>query len=621
MIRRAAALAALLIATAVPSAMAAERLPLEFQAVDTTTYPEIAVIVSAPRELAGVTLANDAFVLTEGGSPRSLDVTRLPDDDLEVVLSIDTSGSMKGIPLEAAKAGAEAFVRLLPAKARVAIVGFSAAPYVVHAMSTDRAGQIDAIRGLVARGETALYDGIVLAVAQFPSVASEARRALVLLSDGGDTASDASLASAIASMRDRNLALSAVELVTPESDHRALASMADTTGGRILAAEDPAAIVSLYDTIAADLLNQYRLVFDAERTGRAEVRVVLTSGDVTAEGSRSIEYPAAAPSVSSPEPASRGLLETGGGLLIGAAATFLALLIAILLVLNPGEAFIRFSRFGVLRSDQQRSSASGLSERATAIASRALASGNRQATLSAALERAGMAIGAPEFVVRVALFAGIGLFFGLLLGQLLLGLLLAAAAVGTAALVVSRRTSKRREQFADQLGDTLQLMAGSLRVGHGLMQAVDAVAREADSPTADEFRRLTSEVRLGRDLGEALEAVGERVASEDFEWVVQAILIHREVGGDLAEVLDRVAETIRDRNKLRRQVKALSAEGRISAVILILLPFGVAAAIAALNRDYFEELLHGGGLVLLTIGGVLMAAGALWLRRIVRPEF
>src|SRR5581483_3231199 len=163
---------------------------------------------------------------------------------------------------------------------------------------------------------------------------------------------------------------------------------------------------------------------------------------------------------------------------------------------------------------------------------------------------------------------------------------------------------------------------GSLRTGYGLLQAVEAVSREAASPTADEFRRVTTETRLGRDLTDALAAMAERVGATDLAWVVQAVDIHREVGGNLAEVLDRVAETMRERQHIRRQVMALSAEGRMSAYVLLALPFGMAFILAIVNPKYFGQLTgsHAGHLLLALAAG-LMAVGAFWLNKIIHPQY
>ena len=132
-------------------------------------------------------------------------------------------------------------------------------------------------------------------------------------------------------------------------------------------------------------------------------------------------------------------------------------------------------------------------------------------------------------------------------------------------------------------------MAGSLRAGHSLLRAVDSVSQEAEAPTSEEFSRIVNETRVGRDLNDALDEVAERMGSDDFTWVAQAIAIHREVGGNLAEVLDAVGHTIRERNEIRRQVKALSAEGKLSAIVLMALPFGVTGFISLTNPGYIAK--------------------------------
>jgi tight adherence protein B len=181
---------------------------------------------------------------------------------------------------------------------------------------------------------------------------------------------------------------------------------------------------------------------------------------------------------------------------------------------------------------------------------------------------------------------------------------------------------QRRKKFADQLAETLQILAGTLRAGHGLSQGFDTVAREAEAPTAEEIRRLSIETRLGRDLVDGLKSLADRMESEDFRWVAQAIEIQRDVGGDLAEVLDSVASTIRDRTRIRRQVAALSAEGRMSALVLMILPFALGGVMAVSNPDYVRPLFGSAkGYQLLAIGAALLAAGGLWLRRIVKPAF
>jgi tight adherence protein B len=147
------------------------------------------------------------------------------------------------------------------------------------------------------------------------------------------------------------------------------------------------------------------------------------------------------------------------------------------------------------------------------------------------------------------------------------------------------------------------------------------LGREASEPARGEFRRVLLEVRVGRDPGDSLRALADRMGSDDFDWVVGAIDINREVGGDLAMILDNVAETIRERQRLQRQVKSLSAEGRLSGYVLTALPPVLALVMAAINPDYLAELGSGFGPVLVVAGAVLLVIGWIWIRRLTRLTF
>ena len=215
-----------------------------------------------------------------------------------------------------------------------------------------------------------------------------------------------------------------------------------------------------------------------------------------------------------------------------------------------------------------------------------------------------------------------GIAGGLILGGPPLAVLLAALALAGPRALLAVLTARRRAAFADQFEATLQIIAGSLRAGYGLMHAVGTVAEESPVPTRVEFARLATENQLGRTIEDSLSAMADRMDNEDLRWVVEAIDIQRQVGGDLAEVLDTVAETIRDREQVRRQIKALSAEGRMSAIILIALPFAIAFMIRIVSPEYLSELTDS-GLGRLMIGGalVMIGVGAVWIRKIVKVVF
>jgi tight adherence protein B len=238
------------------------------------------------------------------------------------------------------------------------------------------------------------------------------------------------------------------------------------------------------------------------------------------------------------------------------------------------------------------------------------------------LEAAGVSLRSGEFVIVTV----VGGLLGALLGAAILGNWLLAIAVGglssftpTVALRVALR--RRADKLRDQLPDVLTIMASSLRAGHSFLQALDTTAKEIAQPAAAEFQRVVAEVRLGRSADDALEAMSQRVGSEDFRWAVLAVNIQREVGGNLAEILDTVAETLRERATIRGQIRVLTAEGRLSAWVLALMPFGIGAYMAAVNPSYIGLLFTTTvGFVMLGVGVGLLVAGILWMRKIVNID-
>jgi tight adherence protein B len=204
----------------------------------------------------------------------------------------------------------------------------------------------------------------------------------------------------------------------------------------------------------------------------------------------------------------------------------------------------------------------------------------------------------------------------------LVGLLLAILAPFVGKLVLGFLAGKRRATFDSQLGDTLQLLSGGLRAGHSILRAIDAAATESQRPTSEEMRRVITETSLGRDLLAALNDTAERMKNEDFVWISQAIQINREVGGNLADVLDQVNETIRERSEIKGHIKALAAEGKFSAYILIAMPFGIVAMLLSVSPNYMNSMFtHPLGWAMIGLSFVLMTIGALWMRKIIDLKF
>jgi tight adherence protein B len=239
--------------------------------------------------------------------------------------------------------------------------------------------------------------------------------------------------------------------------------------------------------------------------------------------------------------------------------------------------------------------------------------------LDAELEAAAVSLRSGEFVIVTvaAAFGGLFLGYAILKSPWLALVVGAVAALGpTAALKFALK--HRAEKLREQLPDVLTIMASSLRAGHSFLQALDTTAKEIAQPAATEFQRVVAEIRLGRSAEDALGALAERVGSADFKWAVLAVNIQREVGGNLAEILDNVADTLRERSTMRRQVRVLTSEGRLSAWVLALMPFGIALYMFAVNREYIMLLFTTKtGLMMLGGAAVLLVAGILWMRKIV----
>jgi tight adherence protein B len=209
----------------------------------------------------------------------------------------------------------------------------------------------------------------------------------------------------------------------------------------------------------------------------------------------------------------------------------------------------------------------------------------------------------------------------MLSGNLVLSVLTVFILTFVPMLALQLTVDRRQRRFNEMLPDTVTMVAGSLRAGYSLLQAIALVADESKPPVSVEFKRALTESRLGLPIEMALEKMAKRIGSEDFYWTVLAINIQREVGGNLAEVLDIVAKTIREREALKRHIQSLTAEGRLSAYILIALPFVVAALLFIVNPEYMSILFtHLIGWVMVGGAGVLMVIGIIWMKKIISIE-
>jgi tight adherence protein B len=607
---------------------------------DVTEFPTVRLVVSTRESIALDT--SDVSVVENGVAVEVVDVYPLGVDSgaVDAILAIDGSNSMRGEPLRTALAAARTFLDGVPASMPLGVLTFSDEPVVLSPVSDDRPSVESAVASLTATTSqgTALFNTVVRASAMFTS---SGQHNLVLLTDGrckadptefGPCTLDGSLEDAVDAANEAGVTVFTIGLSRSGTAVPTLERIADMTGGdhTIISLSE---LEGVYAGLAKEFSAQYVVEYRSKAPFGGAVRVDarLPSGKATfgflAPAHRTPT------SVTGEAEALISFWTRPIGMGVVAGLTFLAVLGIGLAVANTDA---RRRRERQLRSSLVRDvdptsdrTADGARGHAIAViprpfvdaAERVAAGTEMGRRLALRLPHAGWAIRSGEFlwmVVAAALVLGVvGLLVANVVGAL------AGVTVGTLVpfALLSRAASSRRAAIQAQLADTLMVIASSMRAGHSFLQSLDSAAKEVDEPAAGEFGRVLREIRLGRDTDSALDVLVERVGSQDLEWAVTAIKIQRKIGGNLAEVLETVAKTIRERETLRRQVKVLSAEGRISIVVLTVLPILLAGYIMLVNPEYLRTLTTTTPGVAISIsGGVLMAIGYVWMRKIVKLD-
>jgi tight adherence protein B len=514
-------------------------------------------------------------------------------DSLEVILAIDASASMRPA-IESAKIAASEFIAAMPTDVRIGLETFADEVTVLASPTTDRALLNTQIDSIVVGGDTALYDVVVGAGSHFTPTVEH--KVLVILSDGKDEGSSATLDDAIAATQ--GISIETISLTTAETDLASLSAL-----GPVTSADDPAGVSSAFARVAGLLVE----VIETAPTTAAPTTTVPAPTTTISATAAVTAPPTTVPVVlASPE------TSTSSAWLIAGAIGLFGGLFLLTMLLFPRERVSK-ARLGI---DKPRSM-SDIGVRSVSAIEDALERYGKRADLGNALAVADISMKPAEFVAVVAVVALVAGLVGLVVAGPIAGVLVAILICVAVRVYVRRAESKRQAAFADQLPDVLQLVTTALRSGFGLTQALESVAEDAEEPARGEFAHVLAEVRLGRDLSESMRALARRMRSKDLEWVVGAIDINRDTGGNLSEILDRVSSTIRERGRIARQVRTLTAEGRLSARILIALPCLMLVWQWRANPENFELLTYGIGLVSLVVAGLLMVVGAFWVHRIV----
>ena len=533
------------------------------------------------------------------------------DIDRSTVIVLDASKSMQGKgKFAAATAAINAFLDSAPEDVSIGLVAFAGKVTTTVAPTIDHADVREALGKIKLAAGTAVYDGIDEGV---KLLTGDGARNLLVLSDGADTGSDATLDVATNDAKTAGVVVDVVSLAAG-ADSDALSTVATETGGSVIPA-DPAALTSVFNERAAALDQQLLVTFTAPYgSGEdANIDVVVDAGGTQYHDTA---FATLGPGFEVPDVVESGKALIGNkGMLLGAGVLAIGLFGLLAMgLLGAGdnrsqsvkqlEAYFNGAGVGGEKKSK-KSRPSDLKGSAVSVANKVV-SDDLANRISQRLSGAGSALTPSEWVlVHAGVAFGAGLL-GLLMGGIPMSLLLLLLGIVLPWVYLKLRHGRRLNKFNAQLAQTLGLMAGGLQAGLSLPQAVDTVVREGHEPMAGELRRALVEQRLGVDITDALEGVGERMESDDFNWVVMAIRIQREVGGNLAEILHTVADTLREREYLRRQVKALSAEGRLSGYILTGLPPLIFFYMTFANPDYVR-------LLYTTLPGYIILGVALFL--------
>lgn len=598
--------------------------------VGRTDGGQVTVELAVPTAIGDLAPVGENFAVLVDGRPQKFQVAPL-DTVVDVIMVIDTSGSMRGDALRAAKSAARAFINRLPGEARIGVISFGEEVTVHSTPDTNRNATLADVGRLASEGETSLWDALVTA-ADVAESADGRQPYVVLLSDGDDTVSTATRAEATSALVDAGVGLYAIAIESPDADDAALAETVDDVGGNFAATTGVDQLDALYLEVADRLASRYELSFQPERRGPGKLVLSVAAGEAIASARADIGVIGAVVEVADQGPApvlnlddssqlgvvqapSPGLLGGTNMLLLGIGAMFVALILLGVLMVSPSVHVRLDSAAGVDR-------VAGINGRMTRVADNLIARRDREGDLDRALDAAGVNLRPGEFVLISLVIVVVVALLGTVIGGFVTGVLGATIASVAVFLYLSTKAERRRSQFAEQLTNTLGIMTGSLRAGRGLPQAIELVAAESPAPTAEQFRRIVFETRVGRDMTESMMGVAKRMKSQDFEWVTRAVDINRELGGDLTEVLDNVADTIRDRRRVARMVRSLSAEGRASGWVLLALPVVMFLFMWWRTPENISLLLSESlGRLMLAAGLAGMTVGYFWIRRLVDLKY
>ena len=538
---------------------------------------------------------------------------------ISVAVLLDTSDSMRGRALAAAVDAARTLIDQKPARSEAAVFGFARTPYLIHTWSSAPAPLDASLGSIRPSAGTAIWDAVGMA-SQSVGARSGASRVIVLLTDGADTTSAATVADAANAALSVHARVFVVGLPGARTNRANLERLVSQTGGRFVQVRSFAQLHRVYAGLATELGRQYLLTYESQLRGTGHTVIV----DVSVAGLRASErytIPPMTTPVASPPTSWWATRQALNALASGIGV--LVLVIAYVLIRPKRGNPVRGLRAYALGSPASEApdllvAMSGRSRRTAPRPS----AGRVWARFAADVERGEIGKGP----VRV-------LLLGMAIGTVAAGgaaftahqpLALAAGpiigAVGAWAYVTNRASAWYRH-FDSTLPDALTVLASSLRAGHSLLQAVDHVAEEADEKTAREWQELVRQTQLGIPIEDAIDAMTHRIGSRELQWISLVARVQHQVGGNMAEMFDIVAETVRQRYRLAAQIHSLTAQGRMTRWVLTIAPFALGGILTVMSPAYINVFVSSKvGLTLIVGACCLIAVGSVWIKKIVEIE-
>jgi tight adherence protein B len=467
---------------------------------------------------------------------------------------------------------------------------------------------------------TSLYDAVELSAKRLQRM-SNGTRILVVLTDGRDLGSRSSLSEAISAAQKANVIVYAIAAGS-RADRQPLAALASGTGGRLFDAADATSLGATYRTLSRELDRTWQLSYLTN--ARPGDRIVLTVRSAGASAATARRIP--------PSGDEGGLIPES--ISSSAIAPAVVIALAALLVGAAGAVALRRRRKSELNRllkayakpidrDEDPENRAARLEAVLEWTETSMDDLPGSKRLAHALENSGLKLRMgylPYVAALISLVLGIlGTVVGappaLVLLLMVLGFLSPVPALRIAA-------HKRTKAFDRQLPDVLATIASTLRAGHGLRMALKAIVDDGAPPASEEFARVLGEEKLGRPLDEAIEGMCKRIGSADLEYVATAVNVQSQAGGSLASLFDTLSETVRERQRHARKVRALTALGRMSAIVLVLMPIGLGALMTLISPSYMAPLYStSGGQILIVLCLTSMAIGGLLLKKIVSVRY